>query len=74
VVEHGYYENEVDLTYVAGHLRSAMSESTLPLEREADFEAGLNDALRPHLQHGTLIEPIEAPALIGIAHTSQGRT
>ena len=51
-----------------------MSETTLLLEPEAEFEAGLNDALRPHLQHGTLIEPIEAPALIGIAHTSQGRT
>ena len=46
----------------------------LPLEPEAEFDAGLNDALRPHLQHGTLIEPIEATDLIGIAHTSQGRT
>lgn len=55
VVEHTY-ENEVDLTYVAGHLRSAMSESTLPPEREAEFEAGLNDALRPYLQQGPLIE------------------
>lgn len=68
VVEHTY-ENEVDLTYVVGHLRSAMSESTLPPEREAEFEAGLNDALGPHLQHGPLIERIEATALIGIAHT-----
>jgi hypothetical protein len=73
VVEHGR-ENEVYLTYVAGHPRSTMSESTLPLEREAEFEAGLNDALRPHLQYGTLIESIEATALIGIARTSQGRT
>jgi hypothetical protein len=73
VVEHGY-ENEADLTYVAGHLRSATSEPTLPLEPEAEFDAGLNDALRPHLQHGTLIEPIEATDFIGIAHTSQGRT
>jgi hypothetical protein len=73
VLEHGY-ENEVDLTYVAGHLRSVMSEPTLPLEPEAEFDAGLNDALHPHLQHGTLIEPIEATDLIGIAHTRQGRT
>ena len=51
-----------------------MSEPTLPLEPEAEFDAGLNDALRPHLQHGTLVEPIEAEALIGIAHTSHGRT
>ena len=51
-----------------------MSETTLLLEPEAEFEAGLNDALRPHLQHGTLVEPIEAEALIGIAHTSHGRT
>ena len=51
-----------------------MSEPTLPLEPEAEFDAGLNDALHPHLQHGTLIESIEAAALIGIAHTSQGRT
>jgi hypothetical protein len=67
VVKHTY-ENEVDLTYVAGHLRSAMSESTLPPEREAQFEAGLNDALRPYLQQGPLIERIEATGLIGIAH------
>ena len=73
MLEHGC-ENEADLAYVAGHLRSAMSETTLLLEPEAEFEAGLNDALRPHLQHGTLIEPIEATDLIGIAHTSQGRT
>jgi hypothetical protein len=63
------YQNEVDLTYVAGHLRSAMSESTLPPQRAAEFQAGLNDALRPHLEHGPLIERIEATALIGIAHT-----
>jgi hypothetical protein len=73
VVEHRY-ENEVYLTHVAGHRRTTMSESTLPLEREAEFEAGLNDTLRRHLQHGTLIESIEATALIGIAHTSPGRT
>lgn len=68
VVEHTY-ENEVDLTYVAGHLRSAMSEATLPPEREAEFEAGLNDALRPHILQGPLIERIHATGLIGIAHT-----
>jgi SAM-dependent methyltransferase len=68
IVEHTY-ENQVDLTYIAGHLRSAMSESTLPPKREAEFEAGLNDALRPHLRHGPLIERIRATALIGIAHT-----
>ncbi len=68
VVEHAY-ENQVDLTYVAGHLRSAMSESTLPPERAAEFQAGLADALRPHLQHGPLSERIEATALIGTAHT-----
>ena len=68
IVEH-VYENEVDLMYVAGHLRSAMSESTLPPEREAEFQAGLNDALRSHLEHGPLIERIEATALIGIADT-----
>ncbi len=63
------YQNEVDLTYVAGHLRSAMSESTLPPQRAAEFQTGLNEALRPHLERGPLIERIEATALIGIAHT-----
>jgi SAM-dependent methyltransferase len=66
VVEHSY-ENEVDPTYIAGHLRSAMSESVLPPAREAKFEAGLNDTLHPYLQQGPLIERIDATALIGIA-------
>ncbi|HEY2202269.1 MAG TPA: class I SAM-dependent methyltransferase, partial [Solirubrobacteraceae bacterium] len=64
------YENEVDITYVAGHLRSAMSESTLPPERAVEFQAGLTDALRPYLQAGPLIERIEATALIGVAHAA----
>ncbi|MGH2885039.1 MAG: class I SAM-dependent methyltransferase [Solirubrobacteraceae bacterium] len=71
IVEHAY-ENEVDLPYIAGHLCSAMSESTLPAERAAEFEAGLTDALRPHVHDGPLIERIEATALIGIAQTASG--
>jgi hypothetical protein len=71
VVEHAY-DSEVDLSYVAGHLRSAMSESSLPTERVAEFHAGLEDALRRHLRAGPLIERIEATALIGIApHSTQ---
>jgi hypothetical protein len=65
VVEHAY-ENEVDLTYIAGHLRSAMSESALPPDRERRFRVALNDALRPQLEAGPLIERIEATALIAI--------
>jgi ubiquinone/menaquinone biosynthesis C-methylase UbiE len=67
VVEHAY-ENAVDLPYIAGHLRSAMSESVLPHDREPEFLAGLNDALYPHLETGPLIERIEATALIAIPH------
>ncbi|MGH2885459.1 MAG: class I SAM-dependent methyltransferase [Solirubrobacteraceae bacterium] len=73
VVEHAY-ENEVDLTYIAGHLRSAMSESALPLARQPEFLAGLNDALRPQLEAGPLIERIEATALIAIADATPRST
>jgi len=52
VVEHAY-ENEADLTYVAGHLRSAMSESALPPDREPEFLANLNAALAPASGGGT---------------------
>lgn len=69
VVEHAY-ENEVDLPYIAGHLRSAMSESALLPDREPEFLAGLNDALYSHLEAGPLIERIEATALIAIAHAA----
>ncbi len=65
VVEHAF-ENEVDLTYIAGHLRSAMSESALPPDREPRFGADLNDALRAQLEAGPLIERIQATALIAI--------
>lgn len=69
VVEHAY-ENEVDLTYIAGHLRSAMSESALPHKKEPEFLAGLNDALRAHLAAGSVIERIEATALIASLHAA----
>lgn len=69
IVEHAY-ENEVDLTYIAGHLRSAMPESTLPREREAEFRDRLKDSLRPHLRTGAVTERIESTALIGVAPTA----
>ncbi len=60
------YENEVDLTYVAGHLRSAMSESVLPPDRQSEFEARLAEVLEPDTRTGPLIERIEATAVIAI--------
>ncbi len=68
VVEHPY-ESEVDLAYVIGHLRSAMSESVLAPARQAEFETRLHDALEPHLRAGPLIERIDATAVIAISRT-----
>jgi ubiquinone/menaquinone biosynthesis C-methylase UbiE len=64
LVEHSY-QNEIDLAYVAGHLYSAMSQTMVPAERRAEFESGLQHALRKHLAGGRLTERIEATALIG---------
>lgn len=64
LIEHGY-ENEVDLTYIAGHLYSAMPQAMVPAERRSEFESGLRQALRGHLAHGTVTERIDATALIG---------
>ena len=66
VVEHPY-ESEVDLAYVIGHLRSAMSESVLAPDRQAEFETRVHDALEPHLRAGPLIERIDATAVIAIS-------
>jgi len=59
------YENEVDLTFIAGHLYSAMPQSMMPAERRPEFQSGLRQALRRHLGRGTLTERIDATALIG---------
>lgn len=59
------YENEIDLTYVAGHLYSAMSQAMVPVERRPEFQAGLQRALGEHLAGGRLTERIDATALIG---------
>jgi ubiquinone/menaquinone biosynthesis C-methylase UbiE len=65
LVEHSY-ETEVDLTYVAGHLYSAMPQAMVPAERRPEFESGLQRALREDLAEGKLIERIDATALIGV--------
>jgi len=64
LVEHSY-ENEVDLTYIAGHLYSAMPPAMVPDERRPEFRSGLQQALREHLADGTVTECIDATALIG---------
>ncbi len=65
LVEHTY-ENYIDLTYVAGHLYSAMSQTMVPVERRPEFESGLQRALHKHLAEGRLVERIDATALIGL--------
>ena len=64
LVEH-CYENEIDLTYVAGHLYSAMPQTIVPAARRPEFQSGLQRALREHLAEGRLTERIDATALIG---------
>jgi ubiquinone/menaquinone biosynthesis C-methylase UbiE len=64
MVEHTY-ENEVDLTYIAGHLYSAMPQALVPVERRPEFLSGLHRALGEYLAEGTLTERIDATALIG---------
>ena len=64
LVEHTY-ENEIDLTYIAGHLYSAMPQAMVPVDRRPEFQSGLQRALREHLAEGTLTERIDATALIG---------
>jgi ubiquinone/menaquinone biosynthesis C-methylase UbiE len=65
LVEHSY-ENEIDLTYIAGHLYSAMPHAMVPVDRRPAFQSGLQQALREHLAEGTLIERIDATALMGL--------
>ena len=48
LIEHSY-ENEIDLTYIAGHLYSAMPQTSVPAERRPEFQSGLQRALREHL-------------------------
>lgn len=64
LVEHAY-ENQIDLTYIAGHLYSAMSDTMVPARRRPEFESGLQRVLREHLAGGTVTERIDAIALIG---------
>jgi len=64
LVEHSY-ENEIDLTYVAGHLYSAMSQAMVPVERRPEFQSGLQRALGEHFAEGRLTERIDTTALIG---------
>jgi hypothetical protein len=59
VVEHTD-ENAVDLTYIAGHLYSAISQAMVPVGRRPEFQSGLQRALRKHLAEGTLAERIDA--------------
>ena len=69
LIEHSY-ENEIDLTYIAGHLYSAMPQTSVPAERRPEFQSGLQRAL---LAEGTVTERIDATALIGRNLTSQPR-
>jgi ubiquinone/menaquinone biosynthesis C-methylase UbiE len=64
LVEHSY-ENAIDLTYVAGHLYSAMPQTVVPVGRRPEFQSGLQRALGEHLAEGRLTERIDAIALIG---------
>lgn len=64
LVEHSY-EIEIDLTYVVGHLYSAMPQTMVPVERRPEFQSGLQRALGEHLADGRLAERIDATALIG---------
>lgn len=66
VVEHGY-EAEVDLAYIVGHMRSAMSESRLPGDRVPEFASRLEDRLHRHLRSGPVTERIDATMAIAIA-------
>ncbi len=59
------YENQIDLTYITGHLYSAMSQTMVPAERRPEFQSGLQHALGEHLGEGRLTERIDATALIG---------
>ena len=63
-VEHSY-ENQIDLTYITGHLYSAMSQTMVPVERRPELQSGLQRALAEHLADGRLTERIDATALIG---------
>jgi SAM-dependent methyltransferase len=65
LVEHTY-NNDVDLTYIAGHLYSAMPQAMVPAKRRPEFQSGLQRALRGHLAEGKLTERIHATALIGL--------
>jgi hypothetical protein len=65
LVEHTY-ENDIDLTYIAGHLYSAMPQAMVPVQRRPEFQSGLQHALRKHLADGKLTERIDATALIGL--------
>jgi ubiquinone/menaquinone biosynthesis C-methylase UbiE len=65
LVEHTY-ENDIDLTYIVGHLYSAMSQNMVPVKRRPEFLSGLQRALREHIAEGKLTERIDATALIGL--------
>jgi hypothetical protein len=72
IVEHSY-DADVDFPYIAGHLQSAMSESSLPHHRREEFAAGLRDALQPCLDAGRMAERIDATAVIAISHEATER-
>jgi ubiquinone/menaquinone biosynthesis C-methylase UbiE len=61
LIEHAY-QNQIDLTYIAGHLYSA----TVAAGRRLEFQSGLQRVLREHLASGTVTERIDAIALIGV--------
>jgi len=65
LVEHTY-ENDIDLTYIEGHLYSAMPQTMVPTGRRPEFQSGLQRALLEHLANGKLTERIDAIALIGL--------
>lgn len=73
IIEHRY-EVGVDVGYIAGHLRSAMSESALPPDRRGEFDARLRNALQPHLDTGPLTEHIDATAVIAISRANRAHT
>ncbi|MGI8415068.1 MAG: hypothetical protein ACR2P2_02445 [Nakamurella sp.] len=63
------YTAELTRQYIVGHLFSAMSETQVPVDRRADFEAGLLSAIK----RGSIVEPlIEHVPVITLAATAPG--
>lgn len=63
------YTAQLTPQYIVGHLYSALSETQVPVNRRADFEAGLLSAI----ERGSIVDPlIEHVPVITLAATAPG--